>query len=97
MIRYKEFFIHQHINNPGHWLHNGEIWAALASAVPSEMTAPPSENGYVRPPFVKVGSGYFYELQIGGDNKREKEVVFLVEKSMTVLEQAAKEALAQAA
>ena len=48
-----EWSLHFHENNPGHWLHNTELWAAAA-----HLESPVSRNGYAKPPFFVVAREY---------------------------------------
>lgn len=45
------FAVRIHENNPGHWMHNNEIWRA-----PEGTPLPWSQNGYVQKPAIRVGT-----------------------------------------
>ena len=55
IVQYQDYSLHLHENNPGHWLHNFELWAAKG-----EHSTIASENGYARPPWKVIGREHVY-------------------------------------
>lgn len=55
IFRDKEFSVFLHVNNPGHWMENYEVWAA-----PGHQTTVASHNGYVRDPWRRIANCHMY-------------------------------------
>ena len=73
---YNEFSLFHHVNNPGHWMENSEIWAA-----PGRQTSVASQNGYVRPPWKRISSENIYLSEIEGNANLQEKVNSWLEKT----------------